>query len=113
MYVRGMVGSLRRRGLSKQAILNKMRLKSVDTDTAGEYLEECDSDFAGTEENGDFRAALIFARKKKIGPFAGAREEEFQKTLAKFARAGFSYDIANRVLTLDQSAAEDAIYGYK
>lgn len=110
LYVRGVVGSLRRRGTSKQAILGKLRLKAVDADMAGEYVEECDADFSRDESgNGDFRAALIFARKKKIGPFAGIKSEEPQKTLAKFARAGFSYDIANRVMRLSEAEALDII----
>lgn len=104
LYLRGVVGSLRRRGASKQAILGKLRVKSVGGDMAADYIEACDDDFAGGE-NGDFRAALIFARRKKIGPFAGSRAEEPHKTLAKFARAGFSYDIAARVMKLSEDEA--------
>lgn len=99
LYVRGVVGSLRRKGASKQAILGKLRVKSVTGDLATTKLEECDEEFAG-EENGDLKAALIFARRKKLGPYAGTRVEEPQKTLAKFARAGFSYEIAARVMRM-------------
>ncbi|MCD8562572.1 MAG: RecX family transcriptional regulator [Alphaproteobacteria bacterium] len=106
LYVRGVVSSLRRRGTSKQAIMGKLRMKAVTSDLAETHLEECDEDFAGDEGNGDFKAALIFARRKKLGPFAGDKEEEPQKILAKFARAGFSYDIATKVMRLEADDIE-------
>lgn len=109
LYLRGVVGSLRRRGTSKQTILNKLRMKSVSADVTTEYLQECDTDFAG-DGNGDLKAAIIFARKKKLGPFAGTRVEEPQKTLAKLARAGFSYDTANKVLKMGEDEALEKIY---
>lgn len=106
LYVRGVVGSLRRRGTSTQSILGKLRLKSVDGDTAARHLQEIDEDFADAEqgETAERKAALIFARRKKLGPYAQAGWEEedgaFQKALAKFARAGFSYEVAAGVLKL-------------
>lgn len=107
LYLRGVVGSLRRRGTSKQAILGKLRLKAVTGDVAEEYLDRHDEEFTADDISGDLKAAIIFARRKKLGPFANPdRAEEPQKTLAKFARAGFSYDIASKVMRMDGTEAE-------
>lgn len=107
LYVRGVVSSLRRRGASKQAILGKLRVKAVTGDLAETQLEACDEEFAAEKfGNGDLKAAIIFARRKKLGPFAGDRQEEPQKALAKFARAGFSYDIAAKVLRMEPAEIE-------
>lgn len=106
LYLRGMVGSLRRRGVSKQAILGKLRMKSVTGDMAGTYLDQHDDEHG----SGDLKAAIIFARKKKLGPFARPeRPEEPQKTLAKFARAGFSYDVAGKVMRMSADEAEELL----
>ena len=50
--------------------------------------------------------ALKFAKKKSIGPFAKSeeqRKENRQKDLGKLVRAGFDYDIALKVLEMDES----------
>lgn len=51
-----------------------------------------------TMTDGAFEAALNFARRKRIGPFANepALPETRQKQLAAFMRAGHSFDLARR-----------------
>ncbi len=54
------------------------------------------------EEMGDpaLAAAWAFARRRRLGPYRPLteREEMRERDLAAFARAGFSYDAARRVL---------------
>lgn len=92
VYARGQVTSLRRRGKSRTAILNKMRMKGIANEDTLNVLEEID------DEDTEFQAALRLARKKKIGPFFIGEEENVQKSLGVLARAGFSYDIAKKAL---------------
>lgn len=48
----------------------------------------------------DLAAALAFARRRRLGPFAvpGGRERTPEQDLAAFARAGFPYAVARKVL---------------
>lgn len=64
----------------------------------------------------EFAAALVFARKKRLGPFASHKnaaeriqEGDQQRALAAFARAGFTHDIARRALAFSSEEAMDAI----
>lgn len=66
-------------------------------------VEEADRSavFAGREDDaeaGDHAAALAFARRKRIGPFAAAPADPDarRKALAAMMRAGHGYDIARR-----------------
>lgn len=96
LYLRGMVNSLRGRGLSSRAILMKLQQKGLAADeiktVLAHYDEEYDSD--------DLSAALRLCKRKRMGPYAAARPEpaQKQKWLAALARAGFSYDIALQAL---------------
>lgn len=105
-YSRGMVTSLRRRGLSARAIQAKLSGKGLGR----EHIDKALSDFA--DEHGgetEIVAALRLARRKRIGPFATKAAESTDKHLAALARAGFSYDIASRVIQMDHESAEDML----
>ena len=56
----------------------------------------------GLDEAGenDLKAALIFARRKRLGPFAdpARRAAARMKHLAAMARAGFSGELARRIV---------------
>lgn len=80
-------------------------LKAIDTTTDAETTENGD----GADE-GELTAALVFARKRRLGPFRPAalscesppekaRSMPSTKELQKFALAGFSFDVAKRVLS--------------
>lgn len=121
-YVSGMIASGRRKGLSRKAILNKLRQKSVSPDTALPVLEAHDEERTAQAEeinDADFGAALTFVRRRKIGPYRKPKHgqnaedfEIFQKELAKCARAGFSFEISRKVLELDQDEAERLAHDY-
>ena len=100
LYTQGAVRSLRRQGKSKKAIVMKLQHRGVDVRLTTEKLDAHDLE---KPEDGDLVSAIIFIRRKKAGPFGNA---DPQKTLAALARAGFSYEIAHKVLGMSREYAE-------
>ena len=89
---------LRRSGRSRRAVLAHLGAKGVGASLAGAAVPE--------DEAVEFAAALAFARRRRLGPFA--REGEAQdrvRALMAFGRAGFSGAVARRAL---DCAAEEA-----
>ncbi|MEE8657898.1 hypothetical protein CGLAMM_04700 [Acetobacteraceae bacterium EV16G] len=80
-------------------------------------------DAMGSAEDGganELAAALIFARKKRLGPFTShkiaADEREggdSRRALAAFARAGFSHGTACQALAFSYEEAMDAILKFR
>ena len=99
-YAAGSVNSLRRQGKSKKMILGKLRMKGVAYDLIDQSLQEYDEKNDLEPEETELEAAMTYARKKRIGPFRIGENDKPEKELASMARAGFSYDIARRVLEL-------------
>lgn len=105
-FARGMVTSLRRKGLSRQGILQRLHRKGLERDLISTTLLTIDKDLcfdlpAYDAREAELRAALTHARRKKIGPYAHTHtddEKAYQRGLASLARAGFSYDIARSVM---------------
>lgn len=87
VYAQGMVASQRRIGRSQRAIAARLAEKGIDRELTAAVLAAHDSN--------DLDAALIFAKRKKLGPFG---KSDSQKALAAFGRAGFSYDVARKIL---------------
>lgn len=85
LYAKALTGSLRRRGLPKRTIAMKLKMKGLDLPAAAE------------DDPSDLDAAVIFARRKKLGPYA-RKQRDPQKDLAAMARAGFSYDVCKKVI---------------
>lgn len=111
-YLKGMVTSFRRRGLSSMQIALKLSQKGYSRDEVTEELNKYDTDEYGDlleNQNGDFFAALIFARKKRLGPFDRDNRKTPEKYLATMARGGYSYDIAQKIINLDLEEAEKQI----
>lgn len=67
-------------GKSNRYIMGKLCEAGLDSEIIRSYLPD-----------DELEQAQIFARKKKLG-------QDYQKDLAKLARAGFSYDTAQKVL---------------
>lgn len=104
-YLRGMVISLRRRGLSALAIKARLMQKGLPAPAIAAALEE-----QAQESGDDFAAALRLARRKKIGPFRPPHKEARRdKELAALARSGYSYDIAEKVLSTAPDDADDIL----
>jgi regulatory protein len=95
IFAEGMVSSLRRNGKSKKAILMKMTHKGLANDLTAQKLTEFDEREHGGGAESEMTAALRFAQKKKLAT------KEPEKALAAMARAGFSYDIARKILNAE------------
>lgn len=111
LYTTGMVTSLRRRGLSRNAIIQKMRIKGIDPPDTISALNDLDEAHHDTEKNAEIAAALRLARKKKMGPYRmntlqssshDDQAKELNRHMGRFARAGFSYEITKYVLEMDE-----------
>lgn len=98
-YLRGMVTSLRRRGLSAAAILSKLSAKGLPANDIRAALGTFDSE-SMDEQTGDIAAALRMARRKRLGSFrTPGKPATPEKDLATLARAGFGYDVAKKALS--------------
>lgn len=93
--------SLTRAGRSRRAVTAHLVAKGVDAETLRAALPD--------NPEAELTAALLQARRKRIGPFATGEVDTptRMKQLATLARAGFSQDIARRALAMPRAAAED------
>ena len=105
LYAESQTRSLRRRGGSTRAIVQKLNAKGVPAEIIAETAS------ALTEEGGDLEAACRLARRRRLGPFrTGAREENRQRDMAALGRAGFGYQIAAVVIDAeDVESLEDEV----
>ncbi len=104
-YAENRVQSLRARGKSKRAIVQKLKAKGVDSDDIERALEER-SDSGDSE----LAAARRYAERRRLARAVGpsASPEQRRRALAALARAGFDYDTAQRALALTIEAESDA-----
>ncbi|NQV83006.1 MAG: regulatory protein RecX [Rhodospirillales bacterium] len=95
-YARARAASLHQRGNSTRIIRGKLKQKGLDT----EAIEFALAALRDDDENPERTAAIRFARRRRLGPFATRKPEDGQreKHLAAMARAGFSYDLARRII---------------
>ncbi|MCK5375077.1 MAG: RecX family transcriptional regulator [Alphaproteobacteria bacterium] len=107
IYANALASSLRRKGLSYKAIEMRMRSKGVAPDIIITALNSFDFQSHETREDADFFAAITLARKKKIGPYFTGETQNLQKSLGIFARMGFSYNIAQRVLDISPNELDE------
>ena len=69
-----------------------------------------------TDRDTELAAALVLARKRRIGPYRKVEVADAAmrvKEMAALARAGFSRDIAERVLEMPQTDAENRIFALR
>jgi regulatory protein len=93
------VNSLRRAGRGARRIAQQLQQKGVATDIIASALAAGDGE---APDGAERAAALVFARRRGLGPFRKTQkvmpENMRQKDYAAMARAGFSYDISRDVL---------------
>lgn len=103
-FAHSRVRSLRSRGKSSRAIVATLRHQGISSDLARQALESHDE---GDPDGDELVAARTFARRRRIGPHRrpGRRPTDVQearrareKDLARMARAGFSFDVARRIV---------------
>lgn len=104
-YAAGRAATLRRLGKSPGKIRAALAAKGVARETIGAALEATALSPAGGDAA--WEAALAYARRRRLGPFgqpgadAEARRKKATKDLSALARAGFSYEIARRIIAAD------------
>lgn len=86
--------SMTRRGLGARRVADALRHARVEADDAAAVTPEV------TEQAPE--AALAFARRKRIGPFAATPADRDQRVrqLAAMARAGHGYELSRRIVDL-------------
>lgn len=99
-YAQGVASSLHARGLSERAIRMKMQMRGLNEEQIDTALKEYLGRNETSRDDLEMKAALKLAKKKKAGPYAQEQDYDYEKTLAAFARAGFSYDLSRRVLDM-------------
>lgn len=101
------VNSLIRSGRSQKVIQNKLLQKGVAFQVVQSVLDQYQ------DKDIELFAALIYARKRRVGPFRRNDREltidKRQKEQLSFARGGFSFMITDRVLSMDLAEAEEII----
>ncbi len=99
--------SLRRRGASRYGIRGKLAVKGVDAEFIDAALERLD----GERGSGDLGAACALMRRRRLGAYRPKEERAAhrRKDLAALARAGFSLDVARRVLAAADVDALEAL----
>ena len=98
--------SQRRLGRSQAVIRQRLRQHALSDDIIAHALAEADENSA----NGDLQAAIRFAQRRRLGPFAQRHSAHHQRLdahqwkkrdLGAMARAGFSMVISQQVLDHD------------
>lgn len=91
---------LLRGGRSRRAVAAELAARGVGADTARAAL--------AAEETDELSAALVLARRRRIGPFRDG-DENRRRELAMLSRAGFSREVANQALRTPRAQAEEMV----
>jgi regulatory protein len=109
-YAAAKAASLQRRGGSRRVIAGRLARQGVAAELIAETLHGSDGS--------DLAAACAFIRRRRLGVYRasasrpGAPEKDsVMKDMAALARAGFSFDIARRVLACADIEAVEALLG--
>lgn len=91
-----------RNGKSRRMIAQKLATKGVAAETVETAMVETN----------DLVAAVIFARKRRFGPYRTVELDDKRKLkeLSAFARNGFSFEIGKKVFDMDHDEANDVLF---
>jgi SOS response regulatory protein OraA/RecX len=87
------------KGSSNSKIKNKLYSKGIEQDIMNKLLQD-------NKVKDEYDRAMIFAKKQKLGPF-DKKGLDHNKQLSKFARNGFNYEIAQKILNSNQDFLEE------
>lgn len=116
--------SLTRVGRSRRAVQAHLAARGVGDDVAGAVLDDALGARDGAGYETELAAALVFARKRRVGPFRLAGDDESDdaedeaaarrlRALEAMARAGFGRSVAEAALDMDAGEAEERIIRMK
>ncbi|MBO1360087.1 RecX family transcriptional regulator [Acetobacter sacchari] len=116
-FAKARAARLTRSGRSRRAVQTRLAAKGLDTSVIDDALENALGE-GDAGRDAELAAALVFARKRRIGPFSPDGEgddenEDSPRILAAFARAGFSRDVAERALTTERDEADERIHALR
>ena len=100
--------TLARAGRSRRAVAAHLAAKGVDLSAAQAALPE--------DDESELAAALVLARKRRIGPFRRGGPPDAagrQRELATLARAGFPQAVARQALAFDADQAEALVNQFR
>ena len=90
-YAQSKIDSLSMQGKSKNFLKGYLLQKGIEKKLIEKTLEN----FELKNPNWETKSAKIFARKKRLGM---KYSNNFEKDLAKMARAGFNYNLSKKIL---------------
>jgi len=95
-FAEASIRGLRQRGLGERAIVHRLSAKGLEATTVREAIGRVDAD----QEEPELEAAIRFVKRRKLGAFRTTQvtAKERRKDLQALARAGFSYEVAQRAL---------------
>jgi regulatory protein len=102
-YALSKAHALSGRGYGKRRLAQQLRLAGVDEDDSRQAFEAADAEAVS--------AALRFAERRRIGPFAvtAADRAGREKAIAAMVRAGHNFGLARAIVSLNPSAGVDII----
>ncbi|WP_246396259.1 regulatory protein RecX [Gluconacetobacter tumulisoli] len=112
--------SLTRVGRSRRAVQAHLAARGVGEDVADAVLDDALGTRDGAGYETELAAALVFARKRRVGPFGPAGDHDDDGAFARrlraleaMARAGFGRAVAEAALDMDPDEAEERIFRMK
>lgn len=108
-YAETRARALMARGTAGRVIRIKLMEKGIAPDTIDQALKALEEEHADPE----LAAAIKLARRRRLGPYAdpAKREDKKDKDMAALARAGFGYDMAQRIVECDdKDELEDLLH---
>ena len=101
--------ALHRRGTSTRLTRRKLQIAGVDGDTLDQAMLGLDRELDTNPGQREWRAAAVLARRRRLGPYRPAkdRKDNRARDLAAMARAGFTYDVAKKVIDAPSPDALD------
>src|SRR3990167_9091342 len=95
-YAEALAGSRHRRGASRRTVFVKLKQKGLDD----EIIRAAVDALADETDEPELAAAVILARRRRLGPFRpnNQRASLRDKDMAALARAGFGYDMVVKVI---------------
>ena len=107
-YAQSRAPGLLRSGRSRRAVTARLAAKGVSGDLARAALPE--------DPDAELDAALVLARKRRIGPFRRGEAPDLagkRREMAMLARAGFPQPGAAKALTMGADEAEARILAFR